>query len=155
MDLNNGIGYQNKLPWRLPADIQLMKQTTLGHHLIMGRKTYESIGKPLPDRTTIIITRTRGYQADDCLVVHSVPGALSLAKLRGEDEAFIFGGSQIYLESLPYTDRIYLTHIQAELEVDAYFPDFDRSDWVETYTEFYQADQENQFSFDYLIYDRR
>jgi dihydrofolate reductase len=75
--------------------------------------------------------------------------------LRGEDEAFIFGGSQIYVESLPYTDRIYLTHIRAELEVDAYFPDFDRSGWVETYAELYQADQENQFSFDYLIYDRR
>lgn len=155
MDLNNGIGYQNRLPWRLPADLRLMKQTTMGHHLIMGRKTYESIGKPLPGRTSIIVTRNTGYQAVECLVAHSVPGALCLAESRGEDEAFLFGGSQIYMEGLPYTDRIYLTLIQAEFKVDAYFPDFDRSVWVETRTEFYPADQENHFPFYYLIYDRR
>ena len=155
MDLNNGIGYRNQLPWRLPADFRIMKQTTMGHHLIMGRKTYESIGKPLFGRTTIIVTRSSGYQAEGCLVAHSVLRAFYLAELRGEDEVFIFGGSQIYVESLPYTDRIYLTHIQAEFEVDAYFPDFDHSVWVETLSEFYPADQENQFPFYYLIYDRR
>ena len=155
MDMNNGIGYQNQLPWRLPADFRLMKQTTMGHHLIMGRKTYESIGKPLPERTSIIVTRNRGYQAEGCLLVHSVPDALSLAESRGEDEAFIFGGSQVYAEGFQYTDRIYLTYIQAEFEVDAYFPDFDRSAWVETYNKFYPADQENHFPFYYLIYDRR
>lgn len=155
MDLNNGIGFQNQLPWRLPADFRLLNQTTTGHHLIMGRKTYESIGKPLPGRTSIIVTRNPSYQAEDCLVAHSVPGALSLAKSRGEDEAFLFGGSQIYVEGFRYTDRIYLTHIQAEFEVDAYFPDFDRSDWVETRVEFYPADQANQYPFYYQIYDRR
>jgi dihydrofolate reductase len=155
MDLNNGIGYQNQLPWRLPADFRLMKQTTMGHHLIMGRKTYESIGKPLPGRTSIIVTRNPGYQAESCLVAHSVPDALSLAEASGEDESFIFGGSQIYMEGLPYTDRIYLTHIQAEFKVDAYFPDLDRSVWLETLAEFYPADQENQFPFYYLIYERR
>ena len=155
MDLNNGIGYRNQLPWRLPADFRLMKHNTMGHHLIMGRKTYESIGKPLSGRTTIIVTRSPGYQAEGCLVEHSVLSAFSLAELRGENEVFIFGGSQIYVESLPYTERIYLTHIQAKFEVDAYFPDIDRSVWVETLSEFYPADQENQFPFYYLIYDRR
>jgi dihydrofolate reductase len=155
MDLNNGIGFQNQLPWRLPADFRLLNQTTTGHHLIMGRKTYESIGKPLPGRTSIIVTRNLSYQAEDCLVAHSVPGALSLAKSRGEDEVFLFGGSQIYLEGLPFTDRIYLTHIQAEFEVDTYFQDFNRSIWEETLTEFYPADRENHFPFYYLIYDRR
>jgi dihydrofolate reductase len=121
----------------------------------MGRKTYESIGRPLPSRTSIIVTRNPGYQAEGCLVAYSVPGALSLAESHGEDEAFFFGGSQIYQEGLPYTDRIYLTHIQAEFEVDAYFPDFNRSVWVETSTDFYPADQENHFPFYYLIYDRR
>ena len=155
MDLNNGIGYRNQLPWRLPADFRLMKHNTMGHHLIMGRKTYESIGKPLSGRTTIIVTRSPDYQAEGCLVEHAVLSAFSVAELRGENEVFIFGGSQIYVESLPYTERIYLTHIQAKFEVDAYFPDFDRSVWVETLSEFYPADQENQFPFYYLIYDRR
>ena len=155
MDLNNGIGYQNRLPWRLPADLRLMKQTTMGHHLIMGRKTYESIGKPLPGRTSIIVTRSASYQAEGCLVAHSVPEALSLAESRGEDEVFFFGGSQIYVEGFPYTDRIYLTHIQSEFKVDAYFPNFDQSLWKETHTDFFPADQENHFPFCYLIYDKR
>jgi dihydrofolate reductase len=155
MDMNNGIGYQNQLPWRLPADLRVMKQTTMGHHLIMGRKTYESIGKPLTGRTSIIVTRNPDYQAVGCLVVHSVPDALSLAESRSEDESFIFGGSQIYEEGFPYTDRIYLTHIQAKFQVDAYFPDFNQSVWKETHTEFFPADQENHFPFYYLIYDRR
>jgi dihydrofolate reductase len=155
MDLNHGIGFQNRLPWRLPADLRLLKQTTMGHHLIMGRNTYESIGKPLPGRTSIIVTRNLGYQGEGCLVAHSVLEALSLAEARGEQEAFIFGGSQIYREGLAYTDRIYLTHIQAEFEVDTYFPDFDRSVWQQSHAEFFPADQENPYPFRYLIYDRR
>jgi dihydrofolate reductase len=155
MELNYGIGYRYQLPWRLPTDFQLMKQITMGHHLIMGRKTYESIGKPLPGRTSIVVTRNPKYQAEGCLVAHSVQGALTFAESRGEDEAFIFGGSQIYVEGLPHTDRIYLTHILADFEVDAYFPDFDRSLWIETHTEFYPIDQENHYPFNYIIYDRR
>jgi dihydrofolate reductase len=155
MDMNNGIGYQNQLPWRLPADLRLLKQTTMGHHLIMGRKTHESIGKPLPGRTSIIVTHNLGYQAEGCLVADSVPTALSIAEARCEEETFIFGGSQIYQEGFPYSDRIYLTHIQAVFEVDAYFPDFDRSDWVETRAEFFPTDQDNQFPYYSLIYDRR
>ena len=155
MDLNNGIGYQNQLPWRLPADMRKLKQTTMGHHLIMGRKTYESIGKPLPGRVSIVVTRNPGYVAEGCLVINSVSAALVLAESRGEDEAFIFGGSQIYQESFPFTDRIYLTHIQAEFEVDTYFPDFDSSLWIETLSEFYPVDQENHYAFRYIIFDRR
>lgn len=155
MDQNNGIGYQNRLPWRLPADMRIVKQTTMGHHLIMGRKTYESIGKPLPGRTSIVVTRNPSYQAEGCLITHSVSAALALAEAQGEDEAFIFGGSEIYREALQFTDRIYLTHIQAEFEVDTFFPDFDRSLWTETRSELHPADKENQYPFRFIIYDRR
>ena len=155
MDQNNGIGYQNRLPWRLPADLRLLKQYTMGHHLIMGRKTYESIGKPLPGRVSIVVTRNPSYQAEGCLMTHSVPAALALAKAEGEREAFIFGGNEIYREGLQFTDRIYLTHIQAEFEVDTFFPEFDRSLWTESHSDFYPSDEENLYPFSFTIYDRR
>jgi dihydrofolate reductase len=155
MDLNNGIGYQNRLPWRLPADMRMLKQTTMGHHLIMGRKTYESIGKPLPGRISIVVTRNPSYVAEGCLVTNSVSAALALAESRGEDEAFIFGGNQIFKEGFPYTDRIYLTQIQVKFEVDTYFPHFDLSLWKETHAEIHPANEENQYPFHHMIYDRR
>jgi dihydrofolate reductase len=126
---NRAIGYQNQLPWRLPADLQRFKQLTLGHHILMGRKTFESIGRPLPGRTSIIITRQPEYKVEGCLVVHSLEEAIALAKARGEQEAFVIGGADIYAQALSIADRMYLTLVEAAPEADAFFPAFDEKDW--------------------------
>ena len=154
-DQNYGIGYQGDLPWHLPADLKMVRERTMGHHLIMGRKTYESIGKPLPGRTSIIVTRNREYQAEGSLVVHSLADGLALAESRGEDEAFIFGGSQIYQEALPLSERLYITHIHAGFPADTHFPEFSRQGWIETHTEFHPADENNPHPFTFLIYERK
>jgi dihydrofolate reductase len=154
-DQNYGIGYQGGLPWHLPADLKMVRQLTMGHHLIMGRKTYESIGKALPGRTSIIVTRNREYQAEGCLITHSLADALTLAQSAGEDEAFIFGGSQIYQEALPFTDRLYITHIHAGFPTDTYFPEFDQEGWIKTSAEFHPADKNNPTPFTFLTYERK
>jgi dihydrofolate reductase len=155
MDQNNGIGYQNQMPWRLPAEQQLFKKHTMGHHLVMGRKTYESIGRPLPGRTTIVVTRNPNYQARGCLVVHSVNEALELAESRGESEVFVCGGNQIYRAALEETDRLYLTRVHDGFQVDTSFPEFDLSLWEEVSADFHPADDKNPFSFTLFVYKRR
>ena len=119
---NRVIGRQGKIPWKIPGEQKLFKKITFGHAVIMGRKTYESIGRPLPGRSNIIVTRNRNYLAAGCSVVHDLPGALNSCP-QDEDEAFICGGGQLYHEALPLADRIYLTVIQKEIPGDTYFPD--------------------------------
>src|SRR5210317_2069393 len=109
MDENRAIGVHNRVPWHLPDDLKRFKTLTMEHHIIMGRKTYESIGNPLPGRTNVVITRKQDYQPDGCLVVHSVAEAIDLAENRGETETFIIGGGEIFKQSLELTDRIYLS----------------------------------------------
>ncbi len=155
MDQNNGIGYQNRLPWRLPSDLKRFKQLTMGHHMIMGRKTYESIGKPLPGRTTIVVTRNPEYQADGCQVVYSVAAALKMAEASGECEVFICGGNEIYREALKDTEWLYLTRIHAKFQVDTSFPNFDESLWVEKSADFHPSDEKNPHPFTFFIYERR
>jgi len=118
---NRVIGRQGKIPWKILAEQELFKKITFGHAVIMGRRTYESIGRPLPGRLNIIVTRNRNYLAAGCSVVHDLPGALNSCP-QGEDEAFICGGGQLYHEALPLADRIYLTVIQKEIPGDTYFP---------------------------------
>lgn len=134
---NNVIGRENKLPWHLPQDLQYFKARTLGKPVIMGRKTYESIGKPLPGRTNIVITRQRDWQSPaGVLVANELEGALALAKIavkQGEapvDEAFIIGGAEIYRTSLAQADRIYLTRIHKEFAGDTYFPELSAEEWL-------------------------
>lgn len=155
LDQNNGIGFQNQMPWHLPAELKRFKAITMGHHLIMGRKTFESIGKALPGRTMIIVTRNPTYQAAGCLVTHSVPEALNLAESRGESEVFVCGGKSIYRESLPEADRLYLTRIHAEFQTDISFPDFDVSLWQEIATDFHPIDEKNPYPFTLFIYERK
>jgi dihydrofolate reductase len=155
MDQNNGIGYQNRLPWHLPAELKIFKSRTMDHHMIMGRKTYESIGKPLPGRTTIVVTRKLDYQAEGCLIAHSVREALDLAERRGENEVFICGGTQIYHETLQEADRLYLTRVHSKFQIDASFPVFDLSQWEEISIDFHPADVENPHPFTFFIYERR
>jgi dihydrofolate reductase len=130
---NGVIGIDNQLPWHLPEDLKYFKSVTMGKPIIMGRKTFDSIGRPLPGRTNIVITRDTSWQADGVEVAQSLVQAMTLGKLAcasGDvDEAMVIGGEQIYRMTLPVADRLYLTEVQAEVEGDAFFPAFDASDW--------------------------
>ncbi len=130
MASNRTIGINNTLPWRIPEDLKRFKALTMGHHMIMGRKTFDSIGKPLPGRTTVIVTRDRALKAEGCIVVHSLQEAI--AACAGDDEIFVAGGAELYAQTLPLADTLYLTEVRQEVAGDAWFPEFDRDEWVET-----------------------
>ncbi len=155
MDNRRGIGIENRLPWRLSADLKRFRELTMGHHIFVGRKTFESIGKPLPGRQMIVITRDREFLADGCAVCHSLPEALDFARLRGEEEVFIIGGAQIYEQALPLADRLYLTLVDAEIVADTFFPMFDAQDWNERERLAHPADEKNQFPFTFSLLVRR
>ncbi len=122
---NNVIGRDNKIPWHISEDFKRFKSLTMGHPIIMGRKTYESIGKPLPGRINIVITRDENYSPEGVDVVHSVDKAVDLAKTKeGSDEIFIIGGGQIYSQSMDLADKIYLTVVEQEVQGDIFFPDY-------------------------------
>ena len=139
MGRNRVIGKDNSLPWKLPEDMKRFRELTKGKPVIMGRKTFESIGKPLPNRTNIVITRDKNYSAEGCIVVHSAEDALKAAK--NADEAMIIGGEQIFREFLPRANRIYLTIIDKDFEGDAFFPDFKEDDWEKIKQEKYDNGQ--------------
>ena len=151
MDEQDGIGQDNRLPWHLSTDLKRFKALTMGHHILMGRKTYESIGRALPGRVNVIITRSPDYQAEGCVIAHSLREALSIAELAGESEAFVIGGGQIFAQTLPLADRIYLTRVHTVSEADVFFPAFDLQEWVIEASAEYPADDRNQFSSTYLI----
>lgn len=159
---NHVIGRDNKLPWYLPNDLKYFKQVTLGKPVIMGRKTYESIGKPLPGRTNIIITRQADYQpagaTDSVKVVSSLDDARELAEnitlIDGQQEAMIIGGAEIYTLALPLVDRMYLTEVHAEVEGDAYFPEFERHGWHQVAGEDFQAEGPNPYNYSFNVYER-
>ena len=125
---NGVIGLENALPWHLSEDLKRFKLLTMGHHIIMGRKTYESLGRLLPGRTTVIVTRSLEYQVSGALIAHSLAEAISLC--HGDDEPFI-GGAQLYQDALPLADKLYITWIEQDYRGDAYFPPFDPSQWKE------------------------
>jgi dihydrofolate reductase len=152
---NGTIGREGGLPWYLPADLRHFKRTTMGHHLIIGRRTWEEVGKPLPGRTMVVVTRSRNFAPEGAQVVRSVEQALELAA--EDDEPFIGGGSQIYQIALArdLVDRIYLTRIHAEVEGDTYFPDFDLEEWDLVSEEHHDADEKNEYPYSFLIYDRK
>ncbi len=155
MDEKRGIGKDGKLPWRLPSDLKRFRELTMGHHLIVGRKTFESIGKALPGRQMIVITRNAGFKADDCLVAGSVQAALALARERGETEVFVIGGAEIYSHALDVADRVYLTQVHAEIDADTLFPDLQRDAWTETQTTFHPVDDKNQYAFTCKALERK
>jgi dihydrofolate reductase len=153
MARNRVIGRDNRLPWRLPADLAFFKRTTLGHPVIMGRKTYESIGKPLPGRVNIVVTTQRGFTAPGCLVANSLDEAYRAAG--DAPEVSVIGGSSLYATALPTADAIYLTEVDADVEGDVCFPPFDRSQWVETELERHAADERHAYPFRILRLDRK
>lgn len=154
MDRNRGIGIDNRLPWRLPADLANFRRLTMGHHIVVGRKTYESIGRPLPGRKMIVITRDLAYRAQGCAVVHSLDEALQTAAAGGETEVFVCGGAEIYREALGKAGRLYLTLVDAEVDADAFFPDIDLTQWTEREFISLQADERNQYSCAFKVLER-
>jgi dihydrofolate reductase len=124
IDKKRGLGYQNKLLFRIPEDLKNFRRLTWGHPIIMGRKTYESIGKPLPGRTNIIITRNKDYKADGCWICHSFDSALKYARSKDKEETFIIGGGEIYKQAISIADRLYLTIVQTQIKADTFFPDY-------------------------------
>ena len=152
VDECGGIGKNNRLPWRLSADLQRFKTLTMGHHLIVGRKTYESIGRLLPGRTMIVVTRNPAFGEEGILVAESFQQAFDLAEARREEEVFVIGGAEIFRETLPLADRLYLTRVHACLPVDVYFPPVNLEEWVAVESQYHPADEKNEFSFtDYLL----
>jgi dihydrofolate reductase len=147
MDENRAIGEQGRIPWYLPDDLKRFKKLTMGHHIIMGRKTFESIGKPLPGRIMVVITRQQGYPCEDCIVSHSLNEAINLVKDRGETEAFIIGGGDIFGQSLDLAEKIYLTIIHTTVQATTFFPEFDRNKWAEIECDYHPADQKHLFPF--------
>lgn len=155
---NRVIGRDNKLPWYLPGDLKYFKQATMGKPIIMGRKTFESIGKPLPGRLNIVISRDASFTAQGIKVVMSLPKAIELAEsqalIDGVDEAMIIGGAQIYALALPEVERLYITQVHADIEGDAYFPEFNRSQWTELGREDFSAQGPNPYDYSFIVYQR-
>ena len=155
MGENRVIGAGNAIPWHLPADFKHFKELTTGHPVIMGRKTFESIGRPLPGRANIVITRDESYRRDGITVVSSPEAALSAAATaEGADEVFIIGGAEIYKIFLHQANRIYLTKIESEFEGDAFFPELNAEEWSLVSHEEHSADEKNAFSFVFQTYER-
>lgn len=146
---NGAIGKDNQLLWHLPDDLKQFKKLTSGHTVVMGRKTYESIGKPLPNRTNVIITRNENYEAPGCIVVSSLEQAIQT-----ESDVYIIGGAEIYQQALPFTDRIHLTEVQASVEGDTFFPKLDSAKWHELSRETHPTDEKHRYAFDFVELER-
>jgi dihydrofolate reductase len=152
MAKNRVIGANNRIPWHLPSELKLFKSLTMGHHIVMGRKTYESINRLLPGRTTVIVTRQRDYTVEGAVVAHSMDEALQAC--RGDDEIFVIGGADLFRETLPVADRIYLTVVDAEPEGDTFMPEFDMSEWRETSAQSFERDEKHAHGYRFAVYDR-
>ncbi|WP_053366875.1 dihydrofolate reductase [Bacillus sp. FJAT-27245] len=154
MDKNMVIGKDNKLPWHLPEDLKFFKKSTMGHPIAMGRKTYESIGRPLPGRENIIITRNPGFSAEGCTVMNSIDEFLEYSKNKDE-EYFVIGGAEIFKEMFPVADKLYITLIHDEFPGDTFFPEFDLDQWVLLFSEKGPTDEKNPYDYEFRIYGRR
>lgn len=159
MAQNRVIGKDNALPWHLPKDLQYFKKITLGKPIIMGRKTFDSIGRPLPGRPNIVITRNTDWSHEGVQVVHSVDEAIALgselANQKDVEELMVIGGSQIYTELLNRADRLYMTQVHSEVEGDDYFPAFSLDEWQKYSEEHHSADESNPYDYSFLVLDRR
>ena len=149
---NQVIGQDQQIPWSIPGEQAYFKKITLGHPIVMGRKTWESIGRPLPARRNIVVTRAQGYAAPGAEVVHSLDAALTHA---GDvPEIFIIGGGELYAQALPRADRLFLTELDADFEGDAFFPPFDRAAWRETSRETKAPEADRSFAYSFVVYER-
>ena len=152
---NNVIGKDNQLPWHLPNDLKYFKNLTWGMPILMGRKTFESIGKPLPGRKSIVITRNKDWQHENVTTVHSIEEAVQNATALGVKEVFVIGGAEIFKTSLATANRIYLTRIHQEFEGDVYFPELSAAEWQLMSSRFCQADEKNKYDHTYEVWERK
>lgn len=152
---NRVIGKKNDLPWHLPDDFAFFKRKTSHHPIIMGRKSLEALGKPLPNRTNIVVTRNADFQATGVTVTHTLDAAIDSAKSINQDEIFVIGGAEIYALALPVATTLYLTEIHKAYEGDAYFPEFVRSEWDEINRVPHPADERHETGFDFVEYERK
>jgi len=150
---NNALGKDNQLIWHLPADLNRFKKTTLNHVVIMGRKTFESLGKPLPNRTNILVTRDKNYKAEGCVVVNSVKEAL-VAAAKEDENPFILGGAEIYKQAMPFTDKLDITFVHHQFNADVFFPEIDKTIWKETSREDFKADEKNKYDYSFVTFER-
>ena len=155
VDEGGGIGYQNRLPWHLSADLKRFKKLTMGHHLLVGRKTYQSIGGPLPGRKMMVLSRQSDFPVEGGDLVGSPEEALDLARSRGEDELFIIGGFGLFETFLPTADHLYLTRVHTEAEADVFFPDWNENDWVLLCEQFVPADPDNDHDQTFKHYRKK
>ncbi len=153
---NNAIGINNQLPWHLPEDLKFFKRTTLGKPVIMGRKTLDSLGKPLPGRLNIVLSHQKDLKLpQDVLLYDNIKEAVDRVQQESVDEAFVIGGGKVFEEAIPYADRMYITRVHATIpNADAFFPDIDHSHWKLTWEEKHQADDKHKYSFAFQKYER-
>lgn len=151
---NNVIGINNKLPWHLPADMKYFKQMTTGHHVIMGRKTFEALGKPLKDRTNIIITRQENLKIEGAIVVNDLKAAIERSKKDGEAECFVIGGGNIISQAILWADKIYLTTIYHDFEGDTFMTPINKEDWTEVKNEKHEPDEKNKYAYAFRVFER-
>ena len=152
MASNRTIGINNTLPWRCPEDLKRFKALTMGHHMIMGRKTFDSIGKPLPGRTTVVVTRNHELKIEGCIVVYSLDKAI--AACAGDEEVFIVGGAELYTQAMPLVDTLYITEIRQNVEGDAHFPEFDKTEWLEVAREECCQETPQALEYHFVTYRR-
>jgi dihydrofolate reductase len=159
MGENQVIGIDNQLPWHIPEDLKYFKSTTMGKPIVMGRKTFDSIGRPLPGRTNIVVTRNQHYAAEGVRVAHSVDQALAMAQLEaqasGVSEVMVIGGAQLYADCLPIADRLYITKVHASVEGDAFFPNLNWDDWQELDRKDFTANDSNIYNYSFMTIVRK
>lgn len=153
---NDVIGVDNDLPWRLPSDLKFFKETTHGHHILLGRKNYESIGRPLPGRTNVVVTRNKDFYHSALIIKNDLPSAIEYSHKAGEKELFIIGGEQIYSQTMALWDRLYLTRVHTEIENGtAFFRDWDPNEWQLVSSEKKLADKKNPYDHTFMLYERK
>ncbi|WP_186577750.1 dihydrofolate reductase [Aquibacillus kalidii] len=155
MDQNRVIGYKNDLPWKLPNDLKFFKELTTSNVIIMGRKTFDSMGRPLPNRRNVIMTRDTSYKQPGCDVIHSIDTIIEWEKQNPEIEYFVIGGGNIFNQVLPYANRMYITLIEEAFPGDTFFPEFEEEEWNITKKEKGQKDEKNPYDYYFIQYDRK
>jgi dihydrofolate reductase len=155
-DQNLAIGRDNQLPWHLPNDLKFFKNKTMGHHMLMGRNTLESIGKILPGRTSVVVTRQEDYQFEGAIIAHSIQEAIDLVKLRNEDELFIIGGAEVINQALHLADTIYYTEVKTKIEdANVFLKSFHLEQWNLVSQELHPADEKHAFEYEFITYERK
>lgn len=149
----NVIGNNHQLPWHLPADLKYFKKTTMGKPIIMGRKTFSAIGRPLPGRQNIVLTREKSFTSAQCDVAHSIAEAIAIAQ--NKNEIMIIGGAQIYAEFLPFADKLYLTFVHHDFAGDTFFPAWNPDEWQQIESQHFQPDDENKYSYSFIVLGKK